>query len=564
MFAAWVLIPAATLGAAAALCTMVLALKWLLLGRVRPARHPLWSCWCSRWDFLYVAWTQYAHGILSKLEGTFLLPWYLRAIGCRIGRRVVLGSGFAQVVDPDMLLIEDDATVVGMFQAHTFEDRVLKIDRITIRRRATIGAGAVLFYGADIGAGAELAPHSVVMKHERLLPGGYYAGCPTRCYPRPLLEALPVTAPTQIAARSDLAKAERWPALDTARGLALLGMIFVHLVPSAEDGPLWERVLGGGVWLLEAKSAALFCTVAGFSIALLTARAGASRRLDGYLLRRALALFVLGYALAGTVWPTEVLRPLAYMTLVAGLAARCRPRVAITSMLVLLAATPFLTIGFAEFYAADWTDDWTHQGLLSFDAAGLRYLFFDGNYPLIPWLAFPLLGVWLASIDYAGRRCAGKLFVAFFALAAVLQAYAALSGAHADDFGVLAAHLLLNWGSNGSPTSIPLMISAGSSAGCVLTGLIWWQLEGPHPRVSNGLFRAFGRATLTHYLLHLGIAYAALHWLYTGDEWPMGAGALAFLLYVAVMAPLTRRWFASRGQGPMEALLARVAGRYRE
>jgi non-ribosomal peptide synthetase-like protein len=173
-------IPGATLAAGAVLCLVVLAVKWALLGRVRPGQHPLWSCWCSRWDFLYVAWEIYARGALSSLEGTLLIGWYLRAMGAKIGRRVVLGGGFAQVVDPDMLELEDEATVSAMFQAHTFEDRVLKIDRVKIRRRATVRSGVVLLYGADIGAGTHVAAHSVVMKQERLLPGRRYAGCPTR------------------------------------------------------------------------------------------------------------------------------------------------------------------------------------------------------------------------------------------------------------------------------------------------------------------------------------------------------------------------------------------------
>jgi non-ribosomal peptide synthetase-like protein len=173
-------VPALDLGIVAALCLAVVLLKWALLGRVRPGVHPLWSCWCSRWDFHYVLWDLYAYTALSSLEGTLLLNWYLRAMGMRIGRRVALGTGFAHVVDPDMLAFEDGATVSCMLQAHTFEDRVLKIDRVNIRRGATVGSAAVLLYGADIGARACVSPHSVVMKHERLLADHAYAGCPTR------------------------------------------------------------------------------------------------------------------------------------------------------------------------------------------------------------------------------------------------------------------------------------------------------------------------------------------------------------------------------------------------
>jgi non-ribosomal peptide synthetase-like protein len=175
--------PAVVLLAASVSCALVLALKWALLGRVRPGQHALWSCWCSRWDFLYVAWGRLARPILARLEGTLLLAWYLRAMGMRIGRRVVLGPGFAQVVDPDMIAIEDGATVHALFQAHTFEDRILKIDRIRIRRRATVGCGAVLFYGVDVGEGASVAAQSVIMKHERLRPHQRYEGCPSASVP---------------------------------------------------------------------------------------------------------------------------------------------------------------------------------------------------------------------------------------------------------------------------------------------------------------------------------------------------------------------------------------------
>ncbi|MCR9245871.1 MAG: amino acid adenylation domain-containing protein [bacterium] len=169
----------ATAAVGVVLAVVVLAAKWLLLGRVRPGQHGLWSGWASRWDFHYVMWQRYARGLLSSLEGTLLLPWYLRAMGMRIGRACVLGDGFAQVVDPDMLTIEDGATVHALFQAHSFEDRVLKIDRVRIGRDSTVGKGAVLLYGADIGDGSQVMPHSVVMKHEHLRPNRRYAGAPT-------------------------------------------------------------------------------------------------------------------------------------------------------------------------------------------------------------------------------------------------------------------------------------------------------------------------------------------------------------------------------------------------
>ncbi len=173
-------LPLGVLAVFATLASGVLAMKWLLIGRVKPGTHALWSCWCSRWDFLYVAWGMWASLPLGFLEGTLLLVGYLRAIGCRIGRRALLGHGFAHVVDPDMLRFGDDVTVDALFQAHTFEDRVLKVDYVDLRDGCTIGPNTVILYGADVGARARVAPHSVVMKREVLLSDTIYEGAPTQ------------------------------------------------------------------------------------------------------------------------------------------------------------------------------------------------------------------------------------------------------------------------------------------------------------------------------------------------------------------------------------------------
>jgi non-ribosomal peptide synthetase-like protein len=169
---------ATTAAAALALAAVCVALKWLLLGRVRPGVHPLWSCWCSRWDFLYVIWDLYARWLVVPFDGTLWLPWYLRAMGMRIGKRVLLGPGFTQVVDPDLIAIGDGATVHAMFQAHTFEDRVLKLGPVRIGAGATLGPGTVPLYDVTVGAGTAVAAHSVIMKGETLVAQTAYEGVP--------------------------------------------------------------------------------------------------------------------------------------------------------------------------------------------------------------------------------------------------------------------------------------------------------------------------------------------------------------------------------------------------
>jgi hypothetical protein len=82
-----------------------------------------------------------------------------------------------------MLHFEDGATVSGIFQAHTFEDRVLKIAPLHLRKDSTLAAGALMFYGADLGQSCHVEPQSVVMKEEHLSAHTRYAGSP--CQPQP-------------------------------------------------------------------------------------------------------------------------------------------------------------------------------------------------------------------------------------------------------------------------------------------------------------------------------------------------------------------------------------------
>jgi len=173
-------LPAAAIATGAGLCALTLAVKWLLLGRLREGRHVLWSCWCSRWDLLFEVWSAYARPVIDLFEGTpFVAPW-LRAMGARVGHRVVFGANMSQLVDPDLFEIDDDATFSGYLQLHSFEDRVLKLAPSRVGPGSTVAAGALLFYGAEVGARARVAEGGVIMKHERLLPGLDHAGAPTR------------------------------------------------------------------------------------------------------------------------------------------------------------------------------------------------------------------------------------------------------------------------------------------------------------------------------------------------------------------------------------------------
>ena len=155
-----------------------IVLKWVTYGSLKEGLHPWWSCWCYRWRFVYdclVSWLT----ILDPLKGTLLHNFWLRLMGLKIGKRVFIGPDI-NIVDPDLLNFEDDTTVMCGFQAHTFEDRVLKNAPLYVRRGATVGSDVTLMYGADVKEGAWVGEHSVVIKREVVPARKYYIGFPIR------------------------------------------------------------------------------------------------------------------------------------------------------------------------------------------------------------------------------------------------------------------------------------------------------------------------------------------------------------------------------------------------
>ncbi|MBL8756124.1 MAG: amino acid adenylation domain-containing protein [Planctomycetes bacterium] len=532
---------AATFGVAAALAGTVLVLKWLLLGRVRPGQHGLWSCWASRWDFHYVLWQRYGRGLLQQIEGTLLLPWFLRAMGMRIGRCCLLGDGFAQVVDPDMIAIGDGATVHALFQAHSFEDRVLKIAPVQIGSGATVGRGAVVLYGADIGDRAHVLPHSVVMKNELLRGDRDHAGAPTRevAVAPPANTSLP-TERTVECGRVD--------AFDVLRGLAVLGMVFLHLLPEPDDaahGGVVAFLLG----LLDGVPAATFLLLAGVAWGI--GPSPSSR----YVLRRAAALVAVGVPFWLACWPNDVLVPMAACLLCVAPLLRLGRGALVAALVAVLVSTPCMHAAWGETFAADLRDDGTHAANHAFGLATLRWYCANGAYPLLPWLALPVLGALLARSAHGDPSRWRRIAWLALPLPLVACGLDALAHAEVEGLGDLAAHLQVEW----QPTTLVFLLRNGGAAVLLLAGIAFvaarrglWSATAP--------LAAIGRMSLTHYLLHTVVLYGALRLEWPAEDWPIGVGLAAFAGYVAFAWLASPWWLRRAGRGPWEAALNAASG----
>jgi len=158
---------------------LVAALKWLLLGRYRPHAAPMWTpfVWTSEavtnlYESLAVP------NLLDLLRGTPMLPWALRLLGVRIGKKVWLNT--TDFTEFDCVRIGDGAELNAWSgpQTHLFEDRVMKIGRVEIGARVTVGARSTILYDTQVGDDVRLGPLTLVAKGERLPAATAWEGSP--------------------------------------------------------------------------------------------------------------------------------------------------------------------------------------------------------------------------------------------------------------------------------------------------------------------------------------------------------------------------------------------------
>jgi non-ribosomal peptide synthetase-like protein len=156
---------------------LTVAAKWLLLGRLKPGRHPLWGSMYLRW------WT--VRSLLrlvpvNCLAGTPILPLFLRAMGARIGRNVHVDShhvlGFDLLSVGDDTVIESDTSIPG-WRIHGGE---LIFGTVAIGSDCHIGSNTRVGLNTVVENGAQLGDLSRLCDGGRVPAGDRWAGTPAR------------------------------------------------------------------------------------------------------------------------------------------------------------------------------------------------------------------------------------------------------------------------------------------------------------------------------------------------------------------------------------------------
>jgi non-ribosomal peptide synthetase-like protein len=161
-----------------------LLLKVLVIGRYREDQKPLWSGFVWRTELLTGVYDNFCVlFFLNLLRGTPFIVWVLRAFGMKIGRQCYVDTTW--FTEFDLVEIGDEAALNedANIQTHLFEDRILKMGRVSISRRCAVGAMTTVLYGTTIEDDASLGELSLLMKGEKLPAGTRWHGIPARAIP---------------------------------------------------------------------------------------------------------------------------------------------------------------------------------------------------------------------------------------------------------------------------------------------------------------------------------------------------------------------------------------------
>jgi len=212
---------------------------------------------------------------------------------------------------------------------------------------------------------------------------------------------------------------------DIARALAILGMVIVNykIAMNAEgNGPGWLIAFTG---LFEGRAAALFVILAGIGISLMTKKSRLS--MDANLVKaqrrtlwkRCVFLFAAGMGLYLLEWSADILHFYAFYIVISSFFIKASNKLLLASAAGILVFAQLFQLLFD--YTRGWNESfsqyvtfWTWDGFL-------MNLLFNGYHPILPWLSFMLIGMWVGRFDFNSIHARKKMTILSLTAAVLLE-----------------------------------------------------------------------------------------------------------------------------------------------
>jgi uncharacterized protein len=346
---------------------------------------------------------------------------------------------------------------------------------------------------------------------------------------------------------------------DIARALAVFGMVIVNfkiVMGAGSDGPAW---LASAIDLLDGRAAATFVVLAGAGISLLSQAARESgdavrlRQVRHTLLKRACFLFAIGLIYM-PLWPADILHFYGVYIAVAAF-------LLVSPTRHLLTAASAITLTFAAMllvfdYERGW--DWatlSYAGLWT-PAGMLRNLFFNGFHPVIPWLAFLLIGMTVGRLNVGCSIVRKRLMlwgagVAFSAEAVswILIRVLAEGGDPARQTAIAAIF------GTGPMPPMPLYVLAGAGVACAVIGAAIELGERHKDAAWLTPIRSTGQLALTLYVAHVVIGMGTLEAFGRLEHQSLRFALVSAVIFYGLGMLFATAWRIRFKRGPIETAM---------
>ena len=349
---------------------------------------------------------------------------------------------------------------------------------------------------------------------------------------------------------------------DLARAYAIFGMYIVNfniVFGNYNDSSLLGKFLA----LFSGNSSTVFVMLAGMGVALMTNRPHYSpeeqQRLRTIIHKRALFLFVIGLMLY-TWWPADILHFYGgYMHIAALLLfVDKRHYLSVAALAIILFHALMLVIPYEtgwNFTTLEYKDFWTVSGFL-------RNTLYNGWNPILPWLSYFTVGMYLGRLDWTQPKTQRKMFslgAALYLIVVLVQSVANHVAVAEDMRFFLTADYI--------PPFLPFILSTMGFGlmliSAFMVGSKYWETS----TFAHNLAKT-GQMTLTHYISHLTIGIVIFA-LVTGKkfEGTMNTQAPvhpAFILLFAIVYYLlsysfSTLWTRKYNNGPFEMLMRKLS-----
>ena len=357
--------------------------------------------------------------------------------------------------------------------------------------------------------------------------------------------------------------------VDTARGLALLGMFATHVLDVGDEGATTTGLLASG------RSAATFAVVAGMSVAFLSggptvlhgrARAAAAAGLGVRALLIGTAGLLLGFAHSEI---ELILVSYAALFVLAIPLLGLGPRTLASLAAAVAAVGPVLVVATAGRLPTSGTAEPTPVTLVTEPVGLLAQVLVTGDYPVVVYLSYLCAGMAIGRLDLTSVHLARRLVAGGAAMVAAAQlaswvllhplggmerllAHVDLSDGRADAVTQLlwdpqhqGTWSYLALASPHAHTQLDLVNSTGSAL--VVLGAALLLTRVPAAQRVLGPLRAAGTMSLTLYSAHVLVIATGL----LEDR-----GVALYLLLVTGSLLFAVLWRRGHDQGPLEKLVA--------